>query len=74
MKSDELVWYMFEDAKTIYQGVRRGARISKNGPMLGRRVVQPDGSMPYRWLHYDEVWGKRPHWTEFALGGWICSV
>ncbi|PAV66465.1 hypothetical protein WR25_22503 [Diploscapter pachys] len=58
MKSDELVWYMFEDSKTIYQGVRRGARISKNGPMLGRRVVQPDGSMPYRWLHYDEVLSK----------------
>lgn len=48
--------YRYSDATTLYEVVRRGARISKNGPMLGyRNGKQADGSEPYVWLHYNEV-------------------
>lgn len=46
---------MHSDALTLYDAVRRGARVSKNGPMLGYRKKLPDGSEPYAWLNYNEV-------------------
>uniref|UniRef100_A0A8R1EAG7 long-chain-fatty-acid--CoA ligase n=3 Tax=Caenorhabditis japonica TaxID=281687 RepID=A0A8R1EAG7_CAEJA len=55
LKDDNLQEYLFEDARTLYQGVRRGARLSGNGPMLGRRVKQADGSSPYVWETYNEI-------------------
>ncbi|CAI4229472.1 unnamed protein product [Auanema sp. JU1783] len=55
LKGKELVPYMFDDARTLYQGVRRGARLSNNGPMLGSRVKQANGSEPYVWISYNEV-------------------
>ncbi|CAD5227713.1 unnamed protein product [Bursaphelenchus xylophilus] len=55
VKNDSLFKVLHQDATTIYEAARRGARISKNGPMLGYRQKQPDGSEPYVWLHYDEV-------------------
>ncbi|GMS92650.1 hypothetical protein PENTCL1PPCAC_14825, partial [Pristionchus entomophagus] len=45
----------YEDAATLYEGVRRGARVSMNGPMLGQRVKQENGSEPFVWSSYDEV-------------------
>ncbi|CAI2308543.1 unnamed protein product [Caenorhabditis sp. 36 PRJEB53466] len=55
LKDDNLQAYLFEDARTLYQGVRRGARLSNNGPMLGRRVKKADGSSPYVWESYNEI-------------------
>ncbi|GMR46570.1 hypothetical protein PMAYCL1PPCAC_16765, partial [Pristionchus mayeri] len=46
---------VFDDATTLYESVRRGARVSKNGPMLGQRIKRNDGSEPYVWSKYDEV-------------------
>uniref|UniRef100_A0AC34FX16 AMP-dependent synthetase/ligase domain-containing protein n=1 Tax=Panagrolaimus sp. ES5 TaxID=591445 RepID=A0AC34FX16_9BILA len=43
------------DALTLYECVRRGARVSNNGPMLGKRVKQADGSEPYVWLNYIDI-------------------
>ncbi|GMR48200.1 hypothetical protein PMAYCL1PPCAC_18395 [Pristionchus mayeri] len=50
-----LLRHLFDDATTLYEGVRRGARLSKNGPMLGQRVKQNNGSEPFVWTSYDEV-------------------
>ncbi|VDK26028.1 unnamed protein product, partial [Anisakis simplex] len=47
--------YNFKDARTLHQAIRRGLRESNNGPMLGIRKKQPDGSAPYVWLTYQEV-------------------
>ncbi|VDD86665.1 unnamed protein product [Enterobius vermicularis] len=55
LETDELVPYLHEDARTIYDSVLRGLRLSNNGPMLGSRVKQEDGSEPYVWLTYQEV-------------------
>uniref|UniRef100_A0A1I7X8E0 long-chain-fatty-acid--CoA ligase n=1 Tax=Heterorhabditis bacteriophora TaxID=37862 RepID=A0A1I7X8E0_HETBA len=55
LKDGQMQSYLFEDSRTLYQGVRRGARVSNNGPMLGRRVKQEDGSEPYVWHHYNEI-------------------
>lgn len=46
---------MHTEALTLYDAVRRGARVSNNGPMLGYRKKQQDGSEPYVWLNYSEV-------------------
>ena len=43
------------DALTLYDAIRRGARLSNNGPMLGKRVKQADGSEPYEWIKYNDV-------------------
>lgn len=52
----ELRQRLFEDAKTLYEGFRRGARESRNGECLGYRPVDADNKAgPYRWLRYDEV-------------------
>ncbi|EFP01041.1 CRE-ACS-13 protein [Caenorhabditis remanei] len=55
LKDDKLQAFLFEDARTLYQGVRRGARLSNNGPMLGHRVKQSDGSIPYVWETYNQI-------------------
>lgn len=52
---------MHPDAPTLYEAFRRGARVSKNGPMLGYRKKQPDGKMPYVWLSYNEVIDRSVH-------------
>jgi len=55
LKTDNLMRCMHSDALTLYDAVRRGARVSKNGPMLGYRKKQSDGSEPYIWLSYNEA-------------------
>ncbi|CAB3408257.1 unnamed protein product [Caenorhabditis bovis] len=55
LKDDNLRAFLFDDARTLFEGVRRGAKLSNNGPMLGHRVKKPDGSLPYVWETYDEV-------------------
>lgn len=39
----------------MFQGVRRGARLSNDGPMLGHRVQKADGSAPYVWESYNDI-------------------
>ena len=46
--------FCHQDAATVYQAIRRGARVSKDGPMLGYRCKKPPGE-PYFWLSYNEV-------------------
>ncbi|GMS94618.1 hypothetical protein PENTCL1PPCAC_16793, partial [Pristionchus entomophagus] len=55
LKDGVLLKYLFEDATTLYEAVRRGTRVSNNGPMLGQRIKQSDGTEPYVWLSYKEV-------------------
>ncbi|KAK6060704.1 long-chain-fatty-acid CoA ligase 5 family protein [Cooperia oncophora] len=55
LKDGKLMSYVYEDVRTLYEGVRRGARVSNNGPMLGRRVKRADGTEPYEWIPYNEV-------------------
>ncbi|PIO74506.1 putative long-chain-fatty-acid CoA ligase 5 [Teladorsagia circumcincta] len=55
LKDGNLLSYVYEDVRTLYEGVRRGARVSNNGPMLGRRVKHADGTEPYEWISYNEV-------------------
>jgi len=43
------------DALTLYDAIRRGARVSNNGPMLGQRIKQADGSEPFVWTKYNDV-------------------
>uniref|UniRef100_A0A8C5S685 Long-chain-fatty-acid--CoA ligase n=1 Tax=Laticauda laticaudata TaxID=8630 RepID=A0A8C5S685_LATLA len=47
----ELVSYYFEDAKTLYEGFKRGCSVSENGPCLGYRKPK----QPYQWLSYQQV-------------------
>jgi long-chain acyl-CoA synthetase len=55
LKDETLMNSLHPDVLTLYQAVRRGARVSNNGPMVGKRVKQADGSEPYVWNHYNEV-------------------
>ncbi|VDO58834.1 unnamed protein product [Haemonchus placei] len=55
LKDGKLQSYVYEDVRTLYEGVRRGARVSNNGPMLGRRVKHADGTEPYEWFTYNEI-------------------
>lgn len=47
--------WVFDDATTVSEALRRGLRESNNGQMLGVRKKQPDGSAPYVWVTYKEV-------------------
>ncbi|XP_072296137.1 long-chain-fatty-acid--CoA ligase 1-like [Eucyclogobius newberryi] len=48
---DEHMTHFYHDAKTMYEFVLRGARVSGNGPCLGSRKPK----QPYEWLSYNEV-------------------
>ncbi|KYM86229.1 Long-chain-fatty-acid--CoA ligase 5 [Atta colombica] len=51
-KEGKFVTFLYEDVRTLYEGFRRGAKESNNGPCLGWR----DGpNKPYQWLHYNET-------------------
>ncbi|VDP07260.1 unnamed protein product [Heligmosomoides polygyrus] len=78
MKDGKLQSYVYEDVRTLYEGVRRGARVSNNGPMLGHRILDRayDVSIAFRELGVPVGNGanigiyckNRPEWiiTEFA--------
>ncbi|CAD5233593.1 unnamed protein product [Bursaphelenchus xylophilus] len=55
LKSDALEDHAFPNVRTLYDVIRNGAVASNNGPMIGRRVRQEDGSEPYMWYTYNEV-------------------
>ncbi|XP_043522529.1 long-chain-fatty-acid--CoA ligase 1 isoform X2 [Frieseomelitta varia] len=51
-KEGKFVSFLYEDTRTLYDGFRKGAKVSNNGPCLGWR----DGpNKPYQWLHYNET-------------------
>ncbi|XP_076855442.1 long-chain-fatty-acid--CoA ligase 5 isoform X2 [Brachyhypopomus gauderio] len=51
LKDDNLISYLHEDAKTIYEVFQRGFHVSGNGPCLGYRKP----GRPYQWLKYKQV-------------------
>uniref|UniRef100_F1KZW9 Long-chain-fatty-acid--CoA ligase n=1 Tax=Ascaris suum TaxID=6253 RepID=F1KZW9_ASCSU len=55
LENDELKQYLFDDVRTICEAVQRGLRVSNNGPMLGQRKQQSNGTTPFVWMTYKEV-------------------
>lgn len=55
VKGDKLPERLFDDANTVYEAFRRGARVSNNGDCLGYRKKMDDGKMPYVWIKYNDV-------------------
>lgn len=51
LDGDELLVYLYEDVRTLYQAFQRGLRLSRYGPCLGSR--RPDSL--YEWLSYQQV-------------------
>ncbi|KAA0725059.1 Long-chain-fatty-acid--CoA ligase 5 [Triplophysa tibetana] len=51
MKDDNVMSYLHEDAKTLYEVFQRGLRVSGNGSCLGYRKK----GQPYQWLKYKQV-------------------
>uniref|UniRef100_A0A8B9JWS9 Arachidonate--CoA ligase n=1 Tax=Astyanax mexicanus TaxID=7994 RepID=A0A8B9JWS9_ASTMX len=51
LKDDNLISYLHEDAKTLYEVFQRGLHVSGNGPCLGYRKA----GKPYQWLKYKQV-------------------
>ncbi|KAF5896501.1 long-chain-fatty-acid--CoA ligase 5 [Clarias magur] len=51
LKDDNLISYLYEDAKTLYEVFQRGLHASGNGPCLGYRKP----GKPYQWLKYKQV-------------------
>ncbi|XP_014474921.1 PREDICTED: long-chain-fatty-acid--CoA ligase 5 isoform X2 [Dinoponera quadriceps] len=51
-KEGKFVSFLHEDTLTLYDGFRRGAKESNNGPCLGWREGP---NKPYQWLHYNET-------------------
>uniref|UniRef100_A0A672H7R0 Long-chain-fatty-acid--CoA ligase n=1 Tax=Salarias fasciatus TaxID=181472 RepID=A0A672H7R0_SALFA len=49
--NNNLMAYLYSDAKTLYEVFQRGLRISGNGPCLGYRKQ----GKPYQWLKYKQV-------------------
>ncbi|KAJ1367631.1 hypothetical protein KIN20_028580 [Parelaphostrongylus tenuis] len=66
VKGNKLQSYVYDDVRTLYEGIRRGARVSNNGPMLGHRVKCADGSEPYQWLTYNEIM-ERSNYVSMAF-------
>ncbi|XP_046560300.1 LOW QUALITY PROTEIN: long-chain-fatty-acid--CoA ligase 5-like [Haliotis rubra] len=51
----QLMHYLYEDARTLYEVFQRGIRQSNNGPCLGARTGP---NKEYEWLSYNEVYEK----------------
>lgn len=55
----DLKRWMFEDAKTMYELFRRGAKLSTSGECLGYRQPQTTNGKksagPYKWISYGDV-------------------
>ncbi|KAK3598870.1 hypothetical protein CHS0354_008618 [Potamilus streckersoni] len=54
-KDGKLYELMFEDARTLHEGFKRGLKVSNNGPCLGSRT---GSSKEYKWLSYQEVYDR----------------
>ncbi|XP_026882034.2 long-chain-fatty-acid--CoA ligase 5 [Electrophorus electricus] len=51
LEGDDLLSYLHEDARTLYEVFQRGLHVSGNGPCLGFRKA----GRPYQWLRYKQV-------------------
>ncbi|XP_034546010.1 long-chain-fatty-acid--CoA ligase 1-like isoform X2 [Notolabrus celidotus] len=51
MNGEGLLTHYYDDAKTMYEFLLRGSRVSNNGPCLGSRKP----NQPYEWISYREV-------------------
>ncbi|XDV44311.1 hypothetical protein PO909_012611 [Leuciscus waleckii] len=51
LKDDNLISFLYKDARTLYEVFQRGLRVSGNGPCLGYRKK----GQPYQWLKYKQV-------------------
>uniref|UniRef100_A0A671LRR6 Long-chain-fatty-acid--CoA ligase n=1 Tax=Sinocyclocheilus anshuiensis TaxID=1608454 RepID=A0A671LRR6_9TELE len=51
LKDDNVISYLYEDAKTLYEAFQRGLHVSGNGPCLGYRKK----GQPYQWLKYKQA-------------------
>ncbi|XP_017780767.1 PREDICTED: long-chain-fatty-acid--CoA ligase 5 isoform X2 [Nicrophorus vespilloides] len=51
-KDGKFVKHLYNDATTLYECFRRGAKISNNGRCLGWRE---SFNKPYQWIHYNET-------------------
>uniref|UniRef100_A0A671LRI1 Arachidonate--CoA ligase n=1 Tax=Sinocyclocheilus anshuiensis TaxID=1608454 RepID=A0A671LRI1_9TELE len=54
LKDDNVISYLYEDAKTLYEAFQRGLHVSGNGPCLGYRKK----GQPYQWLKYKQVFAS----------------
>ncbi|KAI6176239.1 Arachidonate--CoA ligase [Aphelenchoides bicaudatus] len=54
LRSNNLVRTLHHEVTTLYEAVRRGARNSNNGEMLGYRDSTQEGK-PYTWIKYNDV-------------------
>lgn len=64
---DSLQKYLFEDTRTCYESIRRGLRVSNDGPCLGHRVQKEDGTIPYEWISYSEVINDADHFAQALI-------
>uniref|UniRef100_A0A146V8A4 Long-chain-fatty-acid--CoA ligase n=1 Tax=Fundulus heteroclitus TaxID=8078 RepID=A0A146V8A4_FUNHE len=55
--NNNLMSYLYNDAKTLYEVFQRGLRVSGNGPCLGYRKP----GKPYQWLKYKQVSDRAQH-------------
>ncbi|XP_066519609.1 long-chain-fatty-acid--CoA ligase 5 [Hoplias malabaricus] len=57
LKDNNLISYLHEDAKTLYEVFQNGLHISGNGPCLGYRKA----GKSYQWLKYKQVLDRAEH-------------
>ncbi|VDN56007.1 unnamed protein product [Dracunculus medinensis] len=55
LKDGKIVPRLNDAVRTMSDVVRHGRQLSKDGLMCGYRRAKPDGTAPYVWLTYDEV-------------------
>ncbi|XP_047234037.1 long-chain-fatty-acid--CoA ligase 5 [Girardinichthys multiradiatus] len=55
--NNNLMSYLYNDAKTLYEVFQRGLRVSGNGQCLGYRKP----GRPYQWLKYQQVSDRAQH-------------
>ncbi|MED6263910.1 Long-chain-fatty-acid--CoA ligase 5, partial [Characodon lateralis] len=55
--NNNLMSYLYNDAKTLYEVFQRGLRVSGNGQCLGYRKP----GRPYQWLKYKQVSDRAQH-------------
>ncbi|KAK5603518.1 Long-chain-fatty-acid--CoA ligase 5 [Crenichthys baileyi] len=55
--NNNLMSYLYNDAKTLYEVFQRGLRVSGNGQCLGYRK----SGRPYQWLKYKQVSDRAQH-------------
>ncbi|KRX18083.1 Long-chain-fatty-acid--CoA ligase 5 [Trichinella nelsoni] len=55
IENGQVLEYLSDDCRTLYDVLRQGAKASNNGPCLGYRKKMPDNSRPYVWMNFNDV-------------------